>query len=215
MKCIICKRQTFSYDHPKFDMTFHECPSCKVIFKDIKNHIGRAEEFAVYENHQNSTDNQGYVDYLTHFIETAIVPYQHQNGLKALDYGSGPGPVLAEILKNQYGYQTDTYDPFYAPKQTFINHTYDLITCTEVIEHVKAPIDIFKIFKNHLSQNGILAIMTLFHPQDRNQFFDWFYIRDPSHIIFYTPDTIKIICKQVGLKLINHNHHRIMTIKHQ
>ncbi|MFU8793237.1 MAG: class I SAM-dependent methyltransferase [Acholeplasmataceae bacterium] len=215
MTCIICGSQTISYQHPKFDMHFHECLTCEAIFKDAKDHITPTDEKNVYDLHENSIENRGYVNYLTNFIESAVIPHVTHKPIIALDYGSGPVPVLAQILKETFNIPTDIYDPFYAKTPIKDDQTYDLITSTEVIEHVKDPIKIFKQFKKHLKPEGLLAIMTLFHPKDRPSFFNWFYIRDHTHIVFYTPKTLDILAASVGLVMIDNNGHRHATFKHR
>lgn len=214
MTCIICGSQTKSYQHPKFNMHFHECLTCEAIFKDALDHISTTDEKAVYDLHENSIEDLGYVNFLTNFIESAVRPFLPQGGVKALDFGSGPKPVLAHILKETFDIPTDIYDPFYANSPIKDDQTYDLITSTEVIEHVKDPKAIFKQFKKHLKPNGILAVMTLFHPKDQEKFFDWFYIRDQTHIVFYTPKTLDVMSSSVGLRLIDDNGHRCATFKH-
>ena len=43
------------------------------------------------------------------FIHKSIFPYQERIN-KALDFGCGPGPVLAELLKRR-GLEVEIYDP--------------------------------------------------------------------------------------------------------
>jgi hypothetical protein len=55
--------------------------------------------------------------------------------------------------------------------------------------------------------------MTLFHPKEKDEFFDWFYIRDPSHVTFYTPKTFEVMADKVGFKVIETNNYRYITLK--
>ncbi|MDO9629441.1 MAG: hypothetical protein Q7I99_06040, partial [Acholeplasmataceae bacterium] len=71
MKCLICGQETISYPHPKFDMLFYECESCQFIFKDEMNHPSERQELEKYDEHQNSDENTGYVNFLTNFIDSA------------------------------------------------------------------------------------------------------------------------------------------------
>lgn len=214
MRCIICGSKTKSFEHPKFDMLFHACQTCEAIFKDDKNHVSKDVEKHIYDLHQNSFENIGYVNFLTNFIESAVIPFLPKGVIKALDYGSGPKPILAQILNETFDIKTDIYDLYYANTPIDSNQRYDLITLTEVIEHIKDPIGMLSSLKKHLKPNGILAIMTLFYPKDQKTFFDWFYIRDQTHIVFYRPKTLKVLSKRVGLNMIDHNSHRSATFKH-
>ncbi|MBE0700573.1 MAG: class I SAM-dependent methyltransferase [Acholeplasmataceae bacterium] len=210
-KCIICGGNTQTYSHPKFDMLFHECGNCEFIFKDEKNHLSSKEELAIYNLHENVEENIGYVNFLTNFVDSAVVPFVQKG--KALDFGSGPNPVLAHILKHQYRFDTMVYDLFYASDQGYLDHKFDLITSTEVVEHLKDPMKHFKIFHQLLNPQGVLSVMTLFHPKNRQQFFDWFYIRDPSHLSFFTPKTMITIADLLDFKLIDTNAYRYVVFQ--
>ena len=213
MICLICESKTKTYKHPKFHITFHECLHCEAIFKDKKHFITKEEEKDIYDLHQNTLDNEGYVNYLDDFIQKAVVPFKETYQSSALDFGSGPGPVLAHLLKEKYHAKVNIYDPFYAPNDTYVHQTYDLITTTEVFEHLKDPIQTLNALKALLKPDGIISIMTLFHPKDQIKFFDWFYIRDESHIVFFTPKTFQVMANLCHLKLIYCNHHRMITLK--
>ncbi len=115
--------------------------------------------------------------------------------------GAGPGPVLAELLRKE-GFQTDIYDKYFAPEKVYLNKKYDLITATEVFEHLKDPLSTLKLLKKHLNANGILAIMTLFHQNDDEHFKQWWYRRDSTHISFYTPKTLQYMADLLGMKII-------------
>ena len=106
-----------------------------------------------------------------------------------MDFGCGPGPVL-KVLLNRLGIDVDIYDPYFYPDKVFEGKQYDLITCTEVFEHLKNPLEIITLLESLLKENGILAVMTLFHTTSDN-FCKWWYRRDPTHICFYSPKTFK------------------------
>ena len=44
--------------------------------------------------------------------------------------------------------------------------------------------------------------MTLFHPNNEEEFKDWWYRRDTTHICFYTPKTLKKLAELIGLKVL-------------
>ena len=210
--CKICgSNKIKTYKHPRFDMIFHECDTCEVIYKDASNKITLEEEKKVYEQHENSIEDQGYVNFLSNFVDSALIPHIKQGHL--LDFGSGPEPVLQEILKTRYQFDVDIYDYFYAKDETVFNHMYDGVISSEVFEHLWNPLKTLEKLKKILKKEGILAIMTLFHPKNQDKFFDWFYIRDPSHVTFYTPKTFEIMAKKVGFKVIETNDYRYITLK--
>ncbi|PKM49414.1 MAG: class I SAM-dependent methyltransferase [Firmicutes bacterium HGW-Firmicutes-7] len=203
-KCILCESQTKVIQHRKSNVDYHYCKECEFISKDNNAIISLEEEFKIYNYHINSIEDTRYVDYFYEFLNDAVFKYVNR-GKKGLDFGSGPSPVLAQILERYHGYNMDIYDIFYSPQKVYLKNKYDLVTCTEVIEHLKNPLEYFKLFKELLIEDGVLSIMTQFHHNDDAHFLNWHYIRDESHISFYTPKTMKYIAEQTGLKIIYTN----------
>lgn len=198
--CKVCGSKTTQEIQTNFGL-FHHCDRCDFIGKDSSAILSKKDEMDRYLKHNNTDENTGYMDYLRRFIETAVLPYAG-NGSEGLDFGSGPQPILAELLTREYGYKMDIYDPYFSPDKAFEGKKYDLITATEVVEHVQNPIAEFLLLKNLMKENGLLAMMTLFHHQNPDHFKDWHYIRDKTHISFYTPKTMKYIAKKVDLKVV-------------
>jgi 2-polyprenyl-3-methyl-5-hydroxy-6-metoxy-1,4-benzoquinol methylase len=172
--------------------------------------LSSEKEKTEYLTHNNSLENKGYVDMFREFIKRTITPYLDiKNKKKALDFGSGPGPdcVLAHLLKEE-GFEVDIYDAYFAPAKVYIDKTYDLITCTEVLEHLKEPLETLKLLKKHLKLNSILALMTLFHPikgenlDGEEQFQQWWYRRDVTHASFFRPKTFQTIANLLGMSLL-------------
>lgn len=137
------------------------------------------------------------------------IPVKSGRGKTALDYGSGPGDcVLAHVMREESGFSTDIYDVYFSPEKVFEGKQYDLITCTEVLEHLTQPLEVLGLLKQHLKPRGILALMTLFHPVGEDnpggeeQFQDWWYRRDITHICYYRPRTFHEIGERLGMKLL-------------
>ncbi len=118
---------------------------------------------------------------------------------KGLDYGSGPQPVLQELLKRN-NILTDVYDPYFAPRNLNENGAYDFITCTETAEHFYNPSFEFEKIFHLLKPNGYLFLMTkLFTPELEIK--KWDYARDTSHVCFYSMQSLEWICKKYSRKL--------------
>ena len=145
------------------------------------------------------------------FITKAVKPF-HPDAQTALDFGCGPGPVLAGLLRDS-GISVDTYDPYFAPDMAYQEKNYDLITATEVVEHLSDPISVLRHLTTLLKLKGILAIMTLFHPNEVSLFQQWWYRRDPTHVAFYSPRTLQMIAKHLQLNLVFHDNRRIAVFR--
>ncbi len=210
--CRLCGERTVTLVHKKIGR-FYQCQCCGFIFKDKRDYITEEVEFHIYEQHNNCLEDNRYVQYFREFIEHAVLPYCPSEK-KGLDFGSGPVPVLAPILEKEYGYTMDIYDKFYAKEKVYQGKEYALITSTEVIEHLSNPMAYFQLFKTLLKPRGTLAIMTQFYTSVDYNFIGWHYMRDRSHISFYTPESIDYIGRCVGLKRIYTDEKKYITLTH-
>lgn len=199
--CTICGMATESFTQDIFKVTYHSCPSCEFIFKDEADLVSVEAEHEIYETHENTIENEGYVAYLRRFLDHAVFPYADEIR-KVLDFGSGPTPVFSMLLERDYGLHADIYDLFYSPEKIYEGKTYDVVTSIEVVEHLVNPLVQFEIMKKALKKDGVLAVQTQFHPKDVEEFRKWYYMRDRSHIAFYTRKTMEKIAELLELDLI-------------
>ncbi len=210
-ECKICHGSTEKFSHPKIGDFFH-CTRCEFISKDERQILPQNEELQLYERHENSIDDPDYVAFFQRFLEDAVFPYEN-GGSKGFDFGSGPSPVLAQLLERYHDYDMDIYDIYYAPEKVYTGKKYDLITCTEVAEHLENPVRYFRLFAALLKPGGILSVMTLFHNNDEEDFTGWYYMRDLTHISFYTPETLRYIAEETGLEMIHTDGVRYATFR--
>ena len=210
IKCKICRSSTIDIWDQQFAINYYYCSSCQYISMDEGKIISAQEEREVYKQHNNTLENEGYVQMFKDFIAGNIVPYVKE-GQKALDFGCGPGPVLAHLLRNK-GLDVDIYDPYFFPQKTFLENKYVLITSTEVFEHLKDPLKTTTLLKDHIFSGGILAIMTQFHPGPQ-EFKDWWYRRDPTHISFFTPKTFKVLAEKINVQVLQFDKKKTSVLK--
>lgn len=155
-----------------------------------------------YSLHQNSHEDKGYVSMFERFIKVAVTPFR--SGLiKGLDFGCGPAPVLADLISDM-GIAMDVYDPYFFSDFDFHGKKYDLITSTEVFEHIRRPDSVISFLKTLLNRDGLLSIMTLFH--GNCDFKTWWYRQDRTHICFYSPRTCDWIARRFSMKIVYTNY---------
>jgi len=194
--CNLCGTQAPRIEEIAEPIYYH-CPNCELIFIDRAFIIDSTKEKKRYTLHRNSSDNTGYVNMFERFIDAGIKPFY--TGLKnGLDFGCGPGPVLSELL-TELGIDMDIYDPYFYNNLYIKEKKYDLITATEVFEHLKNPRSEIVFLKEILNPGGLLAIMTLFH--DRCDFRTWWYRRDNTHICFYSTKTCRWIANYFDFEI--------------
>ncbi len=194
--CLLCKSNHTHLFTTGENRIYMHCNECDLVFVPPAYFISETEEKAKYDNHQNSIENQGYVD----FLNRLLIPLQSflPPNAKGLDFGCGPGPTLHQIMK-QNGFEMDLYDYFYHPDQKIFTRKYDFITMTEVIEHLHHPYETLQTLWNMLKPGGVFGIMTAFRVEE---FQNWYYKRDLTHIAFYSPKTFSHIAQKLDAKRI-------------
>jgi SAM-dependent methyltransferase len=174
---------------------YWRCKRCAATFLDVAQLPAPAAELAHYALHENDPEDAGYRHFLSRLADPLLrrLP-PRQSGL---DYGCGPGPALAQMLR-EAGHEVAVFDPFFAPEVAALERTYDFVTCTEVAEHFHQPAQEFAKLARLLRPGGWLAVMTSFQTDD-DAFAEWHYRRDPTHVVFYRAHTFARIAARNGL----------------
>lgn len=167
--------------------TYLQCPRCELVFVPSRFHPGAEDEKMRYLEHQNEPETPGYQEFLSR-LSRPLSP-RLPPGAKGLDYGCGPGPVLASMFEKA-GFPMRVYDPIFFPEPGPLALQYDFVTCTEAIEHFHHPEREFARLDGLLKPAGWLGIMTQML-RDWSDFAKWYYPRDPTHVCFYSRATMQ------------------------
>lgn len=168
------------------------CPTCQCTVMAPECRLSAEQEKAIYDYHDNNPDDPGYRRFLGKIADPLLA--RLSSGAQGLDFGCGPGPVLAGMLE-QAGMKVSLYDPFFHPQLDVFQSQYDFITCTEVFEHLHQPAAVMRQLNSLLKPGGLLAVMTCFQTDD-SRFASWHYRRDPTHVVFYKEQTLALIAQQ-------------------
>ena len=192
-----CERAVF-FSKDRFREYYH-CPECDLIFVPSQYHLTPQQEKERYDLHENDPQNLGYRKFLSTLVNplAEIVP----KGSLGLDFGSGPEPVMANMLKD-LGYEIVLYDKYYANDSKALDQQYDFITCCETIEHFSNPKKELELMLRILKPGGWLGIKTNLYDSRTQTFDNWHYKRDLTHICFFSECTIKFIKNQYSMKLL-------------
>lgn len=210
LNCKIC--QSSDLKILEIQDKYYYCNNCEFVFLSPDQIIDAAAEKERYQGHDNNHQNEGYVKMFEKFIEEVIEANMNlKKGSKVLDFGCGPGPVLADLLAEKEA-DVEIYDPYFYPQQDFKKKKYDLITATEVFEHFSDPIKELKLLSSLLKEEGYLAVMTSFHPGPE-ELEEWWYKWDPTHIVFYNQQTFKKIASMFNFKIIYTNQENYVLFK--
>tara|TARA_R110002073_G_scaffold123819_10_gene267942 strand:- start:116179 stop:116862 length:684 start_codon:yes stop_codon:yes gene_type:complete len=161
------------------------CQVCSLVWVPSRFHVSAEAEQAEYELHQNDPSDIGYRNFLGRLATPLLA--RLSTGASGLDFGAGPGPTLS-IMMREKGYSVDTYDLYFNPDAAVFKNTYDFITATEVVEHLRDPgAELRRLFAM-LRPGGVLAIMTKL-ALGPAEFSTWHYKNDKTHIVFFSAAT--------------------------
>jgi SAM-dependent methyltransferase len=160
---------------------YFRCELCRLVHLDASQRLSEADEKAVYDDHENLIDDQGYRRFLSRTFDE--VTKRTPAPAKGLDFGCGPGPALVAMAE-EAGYEMARYDKYFHPDESALAQRYDFITSTEVIEHLAEPLPILDQLWSLLHPGGLLVLQTK-RVLDDERFRSWHYRNDPTHITFF------------------------------
>ena len=216
MNCQICQSPTERFEDEKTKRIYTLCPHCEFISKSPEIYPDFEVQEARYNLHQNNEDDLGYRAYFQRFLDF-IFPLlekkiEEKKIKNALDFGCGRTSLLAQMLAKE-DISCDYYDPIYHPHTLEENKKYDLIVSTEVFEHLHSPKEVFSSLVDKLNMGGYLAIQTQFHANEIEAFKKWYYHQDPTHIVFFTAKTFKVLSDMYSCDFVDDNKKNMILIK--
>lgn len=196
LPCLICEAETLAKGSENSAVrTFFYCSNCHFVFSDPSLRLSEEAERARYLTHENNVNDESYQNFVQPLVDQVMSHFPIVEDRIGLDFGSGTGPVLTYLLRNQ-GYRIETYDPFFSPEIVMAQAKYDFIVTCEVVEHLFDPIETFKQLFSWLKPGGLLIAKT--HLWEGQDFHQWYYSRDPTHVSFYSRPNLEFIRKLCG-----------------
>ncbi len=185
LHCPLCCSSTVGFFHQDNLREYWRCGRCALVFVLEQYYLSAAAEKAQYDLHENIEGDPGYEAFLNRLAEPLLSRLEGSRSI--LDFGCGPAPVLANVLR-RHGHSVTLYDYFYYRDEGIWSHFYDAITATEVFEHLHNPgVELERLWQ-HIREGGYLAVMTK-RVIDLAAFSRWHYKNDPTHVCFFSADT--------------------------
>lgn len=183
--------------HRSRERSYLRCRECALVFVPARFHLSPDAERAVYAQHENDPSDPRY----RAFLSRLFVPMRARLALGAsgLDFGCGPGPLLATMFRES-GVDCAEYDPMFADDRALLTRQYDFISSSEVFEHLADPAGVLTQLLGLLRPGGWLGVMTKRVTADA-AFATWHYIRDSTHISFFGDRTFEWIGERYGLSV--------------
>lgn len=190
--CPVCRAKLTDPLQHVAPYDYWKCANCWSIFVQPDQRPSAQAEASHYALHDNRVDDPRYRRFLSRLADpllARLAPDSH-----GLDFGCGPGPALAHMLR-EAGQRVTVYDPLFFPNEVALEGRYDFIVLSEVAEHLHDPAGVFERLFGLLRPHGILAVMTGF-PPPISAFATWHYRRDPTHVVFYQPSTLRWLARR-------------------
>ncbi|GFD93548.1 2-polyprenyl-3-methyl-5-hydroxy-6-metoxy-1,4-benz oquinol methylase [Alteromonas sp. KUL154] len=202
MSCPLCLSSvTPSHYHSDKKRDYFRCDACSLVYVAPDQLPSMEQEKQEYDLHENDFEDEGYRKFLGKVL-TPLTPFlnaSRDKELRGLDFGCGPAPVLASMLELK-GVHMQTYDPFYAKTPEVLKQKYDIITCTEAIEHFHTPHREWTLLNELLAPRGLVAIMTK-RVIDKARFANWHYKNDITHVSFFSEATFEFLAQRDGFEV--------------
>lgn len=197
LACPLCASNRTPEFHTQADRVFHRCSECLLVFVPRRFHLPKAAERAVYDLHENDPNDPRY----RKFLSRLFTPLRARilDSAMGLDFGSGPGPTLATMFRES-GVACENYDPMFADDRELLARQYDFIASSEVFEHLADPAGVLRQLVSMLRPSGWLGVMTK-RVTSPEAFARWHYIRDPTHVAFFSNATFAWIGERYGLSV--------------
>lgn len=206
--CDICDAQIDIRKSDKFEssdifqggiLKRYRCPGCGAIVGPIKmlelseKELGEEYRlhYALY-NEGNTTEAEIRTFQLLH----------PQKGKKYLNYGCGGWSDTISRLRTQ-GYDVWGYDPYAPTDSEYVYNSmeqmrdlhFDGLFSHDLLEHLRYPVETFKIFHHLLTNDGRMAHATACYK--------YVYEYTRFHLFFYTGHSVETICKRAGFRLMD------------
>ncbi|MGB0893010.1 MAG: class I SAM-dependent methyltransferase [Parashewanella sp.] len=195
--CALCHSTELTFYVEDKKRQYWQCETCHLVQVPSSFHLTSEQEKAEYDKHDNNCDDVGYRRFLSRCLDPVLqrIPVS----AKGLDFGCGEGKVLSKMAAEK-GMSIDNYDLYYVNQPQLLIKRYDVITMTEVIEHIADANALLIQLQSMLNKNGLLAVMTK-RVKDKSAFKQWHYKNDQTHICFYSIATFEWIAQRFQWQL--------------
>ena len=210
MHCLICSGRCVRFCDPVEKRDYYRCSACELIFKEKTAFADFSVQKRRYDLHENDENDAGYRAYFDTFLDFVLPRCGEPR--TALDFGCGASMLLSGMMEER-GIEALAYDPIYHPGTEYRGRRYDLIVSVEVFEHLHDPKKVFGELLELLKPGGYLAVRTEFHPREEEAFLAWYYPKDPTHIVFFTPETFRKLCRNSDCRYLDDNGKNIVLVQ--
>jgi 2-polyprenyl-6-hydroxyphenyl methylase/3-demethylubiquinone-9 3-methyltransferase len=191
---------------------YHRCDECGFLFTpffddwteaDFRRFIYNADYILVDPEYEAARPVM-VAEHLAQFLDG-------QQNSRILDYGAGTGAFGKRM--SELGFRkVESYDPFSMPNKP--SGRFDIVTCTEVIEHIPSPMVALQDMRSLLADQACIILGETLQPKDIGTIRgNWWYVAPRNgHVSTFADRTLATLAGYFGL--IFHRgsgHHALRT----
>jgi len=214
MNCPICKSSNGKKLGEKNSFEIIKCKKCLTLYTEK---LSNSAEYFDYSNYYRE-DKSAIPDFVYEIYRNTIKGFEpHRQNNRFLDVGCGSGtlleigkemnwdvvgvevskPAAENIRKKGLSVFEGTLE-----EAKFPDNYFDVITCTEVIEHVTNPKEVIKEIARIITPKGILWMTT---PHGRGLSgkilgSKWSVVSPPEHLNLFSIKSLKMCLEEAGFK---------------
>jgi SAM-dependent methyltransferase len=211
--CKICGRPAAFFDVVDFNkcagfyyfgpagvpVSYHRCDECGFLFtaffddwtqEDFRRFIYNAD-YRLVDPEYAGIRPRLVAEHLARFMGGMV-------DARILDYGAGAGQFAERMAELGFPHVT-SYDPFSMPERP--EGRFDIITCTEVLEHVPFPLPALQEMQALLNDGGCIILGETLQPPDIDAVrANWWYVAPRNgHVSTFADRTLVAVAEQLGM----------------
>lgn len=239
--CTVCEALLLRFWGERNGYKLYQCLSCTHRFADLQNQVmeqNNPDRFREEFTHGLMSTDQEYYDHLSggegigmptsitaeHILELC----QDEgviNGSSWLDIGCGSGHLLRcvqDLGFDAIGIEPGGWGQIAAAqkdikviqgflKSDTFDRRFDVISATDVVEHLPDPVNFFRLMGGYLEPGGHIIIAVPFADslEARLMGSRWNMVEPPTHSQFFSCPSLRLALRQAGLEAISMRQYNI------
>lgn len=226
LPCKICGQPALFFDVVDFNkcagfycfglsgvtVKYHRCDQCGFLFTgffddwsddDFRQFIYN-DDYCLVDPEYEGVRPRLAADHLAKYLD-------REKDARILDYGAGSGHFAVRMSELGFGHVA-SYDPFSMPMPP--EGKFDIITCTEVIEHIPFPVPSLETMRALLNDDGCIILGETLQPPDIGDLrASWWYIAPRNgHVSTFADRTLAAIAERLGMIFHRGDGHHVLRL---
>lgn len=216
-RCPVCKSTSSEFiGQAREGVTLRKCASCGLAFH---NEFSNEAEMLQYYSHYYHEDNLSFSSITQARFHTLLASFEtYRESNRILDIGCGAGHFLKVAIESGWGaYGNEIASgafeqlsrigvkPFFGELQSanYPDHFFDVVYCSEVLEHLLDPISLLSESVRILRPGGLLYLTTPnYDSLSRRLLGSKWRVFGKEHICYFTPQVLAGVLGMVGFSKV-------------